>query len=101
MVRASLDGVRTVHQVHSPEIEVAGDEARAIWAMQDRLVWPDGRTLTGFGHYHERYRRVDGTWRIAEGRLTRLLRQVKKMEKTGIQIGMMCAWSSHPRLYEM
>jgi hypothetical protein len=37
------------------------------------IVWPDGRKLVGFGHYHERYRREDGRWQIAESRLTRLL----------------------------
>ncbi|RJF91181.1 nuclear transport factor 2 family protein [Sphingomonas cavernae] len=71
-VRTSIEAAKTAHQIHSPEIEVDEDEARAIWAMQDRLLWPGGRTLTGFGHYHERYVREDGVWKIAESRLTRL-----------------------------
>lgn len=71
-VRASIESARTVHQVHSPEIEIDGDEARAIWAMQDWLDWPNGRTLMGLGHYHERYVREDGAWKIAASRLTRL-----------------------------
>ena len=71
-IRASLDEAVTVHQVHSPEIAVDGDDARAIWAMQDRLTWPDGRVLNGAGHYHEHYVRVAGAWKIAKSRLTRL-----------------------------
>ena len=75
-VRASIEDAITTHHVHSPEIEVevevAGDHATGIWAMQDRNIWPGGRKLLGFGHYHERYRRVDGEWRIAESRLTRI-----------------------------
>ncbi len=72
-VRSSItDDTITTHHVHTPEIEVNGDEATAIWAMQDRNIWPNGRSLLGFGHYHERYRRVDGEWMIAESRLTRL-----------------------------
>lgn len=71
-IRASLDSATTVHQVHSPEIEIAGDAATGIWAMQDRLTWPSGRILDGAGHYHERYARQDGDWKIAETRLTRL-----------------------------
>lgn len=71
-VRTSIEAARTAHQIHSPEIEIDGDEARAIWAMQDRLLWPNGRTLTGYGHYHERYVREAGAWKIAESRLTRL-----------------------------
>ena len=76
-VQAALGDARTAHQVHSPEIDVYGDEARAIWAMQDRVVWDPPRnglaSLTGYGHYHERYVRHFGLWKIAESRLTRLL----------------------------
>ncbi len=71
-IRASLDAATTVHQVHSPEIEIDGNEARAVWAMQDRVAWPNGRKLDGAGHYHERYVRENGEWKIAESRLTRL-----------------------------
>jgi uncharacterized protein (TIGR02246 family) len=76
-IRASLDTATTVHQVHSPEIEIDGDEARAVWAMQDRLTWPGGRRLDGAGHYHERYVRRDGGWKIAESRLTRLFLEMQ------------------------
>lgn len=71
-IRASLDAATTVHQVHTPQIEIDGDEARAVWAMQDRLSWPNGRKLDGAGHYHERYVRRGGAWKIVESRLTRL-----------------------------
>lgn len=79
MIRSSLDSARTAHQVHSPEITLDGDTAQVIWAMQDRVVWDADRaaklgfaSLTGYGHYHERYIRENGRWRIAAQRLTRL-----------------------------
>lgn len=72
-VRASIETTKTCHQVHSPEITLAGDSATVIWAMQDRLLWEDGRTMTGYGHYHERYVKQDGRWRIAQQQLTRLI----------------------------
>jgi ketosteroid isomerase-like protein len=82
-VRTSLDDAQTTHQVHSPEMEINGDVAHVIWAMQDRIVWnaarrprPDMGGLTGYGHYHERYVRKDGQWRIAAQRLTRLIMDV-------------------------
>lgn len=63
---------RTAHQVHSPEIEVDGDSADVIWAMQDRVIltpecprWDREAGHTGFGHYRERYVRQGGRWRIA------------------------------------
>jgi ketosteroid isomerase-like protein len=71
-VRSSVEAAITTHHVHTPEIEVDGDTATGIWAMQDRNIWPAGRKLLGFGHYHEVYRRVEGQWLIAESRLTRI-----------------------------
>lgn len=71
-VRGSIEDAVTTHHVHNPEIEVEGDTARAVWAMQDRNVWPDGRKLLGFGHYTETYRRENGEWRIASSALSRL-----------------------------
>lgn len=78
-IREAVVHARTAHQVHSPEIDVAGDEATGIWAMQDRVVWEPGRSplpgassITGYGHYHERYVRAGAEWLIASLRLTRL-----------------------------
>lgn len=44
-----------------------------IWAVQERVVWENGTSLTAFGHYHDRWVRLDGRWRIAELRLTHLI----------------------------
>ena len=80
-VQNSMGEAVTVHQVHSPEIRQTGaDTAEAVFAMQDRVIFPPARAaaigmagLTGYGHYHEEYRRcADGVWRISESRLTRL-----------------------------
>jgi hypothetical protein len=71
-----IGSARTVHQVHTPEIEVHGEQADAIWAMQDRVVWETPKrgltSITGYGHYHEHYVRQNGAWRIASSKLTRL-----------------------------
>jgi hypothetical protein len=77
-VSAALDGARTVHHGHMPEIEVTGtDTAQGRWAMFDYVEWPTGADgtrvgLTGYGHYLEDYVRQDGGWRIARTRLERL-----------------------------
>jgi ketosteroid isomerase-like protein len=73
MVRSSIGTANTAHQVHQPEIAVDGDIAHVTWAMQDRVHWQDGkRSITGYGHYHERYVRTADGWRIAFTQLTRL-----------------------------
>lgn len=79
-IRAAVIDAKSAHQVHTPEITLVNDEeATIIWAMQDRVVWNEGKSpiagvksITGFGHYHERYVRSDGEWRIASLKLTRL-----------------------------
>jgi hypothetical protein len=72
-VRGSIETTKTCHQVHSPEIEINGESATVVWAMQDRLHWDNGSKLTGYGHYHEVYRKEAGRWRIARQTLTRLI----------------------------
>lgn len=76
--RRGLADCVSVHHCHMPEITLLSDSrATAIWAMEDILRWNDDaagdiRGLHGFGHYHEAYVHVDGAWKIAAWRLTRL-----------------------------
>jgi uncharacterized protein (TIGR02246 family) len=78
-VRYAVDHAATSHQVHTPEIRLTGpDTAQGVWAMQDRVVWkpdlsplPGVASITGYGQYHERYRREAGEWKIALLTLTR------------------------------
>lgn len=78
-VRFAVDFAATSHQVHTPEITLEDSEhAACIWAMQDRVVWQSGKSpipgvasITGYGQYHETYRRENGIWKIASLRLSR------------------------------
>jgi ketosteroid isomerase-like protein len=66
-IRSFIEHAQTAHHVHSPEMQIEGDVAQVTWAMQDRVVGaalPE-RGHLGFGHYHERYVRQGGRWRIA------------------------------------
>jgi len=77
-VSGLLEGTRTVHHGHMPEIELTGaDTARGTWAMFDYVEWPapDPETrvgIQGYGHYLEEYVREDGHWRISRSHLARL-----------------------------
>jgi len=69
----------TVHHGHMPEIELtSATTATGIWAMEDRVQWPDGPELHGAGHYHEEYEKVDGRWYIKKMTLTRLRTDFKE-----------------------
>ena len=80
IVQALAPPMASIHHVHSPEIEFsAPDRAHGIWAMEDRLWWPDGApsalgigSLTGYGHYHEDYVLGADGWKIHRLNLTRL-----------------------------
>jgi uncharacterized protein (TIGR02246 family) len=75
-LRANLDGLVTVHRVHQDEIDVTGDEALAVFAMDDIVIHPsptEARVgIHGHGRYHDRFIRTAGGWRLAEMRLERL-----------------------------
>ena len=78
MIRSSLTNAKSAHHVHTPLIDLNGDEAQVVWAMQDRVVWESGPALTGYGHYHERWVRQSGEWKIASLRLTRLIMEFQQ-----------------------
>jgi hypothetical protein len=76
-LQALMEPLRTVHQVTNPEIILSSEEsASGIWAVADRLSFPEGSptsVLQGYGHYREKYAKADGRWIITDLRLTRLL----------------------------
>ncbi len=77
-----LEGAVTVHHLQHHEIRIVGaSEARGVWSMEDYNEWPAAGVLRnvpsatgfrGYGYYEELYRRVEGRWRIASMRLTRI-----------------------------
>src|SRR5664280_1240302 len=67
-LQEALRGTITVHQGYMPEIDIASESrATGIWALNDIVIWPNGRRLDGYGHYHETYEKIEGEWRIKPG----------------------------------
>jgi hypothetical protein len=64
----------SVHRGYLPEIELDGDVASAIWAMDDVVEYPDApeRSFRGSGHYHATYMRTSDGWKIRSLVLRRL-----------------------------
>jgi hypothetical protein len=61
-----------------PEIELtSSDTAIGIWAMEDLVRFLGCIDLHGYGHYHEKYKKVDGQWRISYSKLTRLRMDIR------------------------
>lgn len=60
-------GVLTEHRVTHPEITVNGDEAEAIWYLQDRVIVPEYNfMLMGAGFYRDHYRKTADGWKISK-----------------------------------
>ncbi|WP_264053667.1 nuclear transport factor 2 family protein [Mycolicibacterium crocinum] len=76
LLKSLVGGARTAHQVHAPEIDLNEDEAQVIWAVQDRAVFDDGTSVTGYGHYTERWVHRGDAWKLASLVLTHLITDV-------------------------
>ncbi len=79
LLKSLVAGSRTAHQVHAPEIDLNEDEARVIWAVQDRAVFDNGTSVTGYGHYTERWVRQGDAWKLASLRLSHLITEVHQV----------------------
>ena len=78
--RRHFEGALSIHHGHAPEIDILDeDRAMGIWPMFDLVESaPDSpyESHTGYGHYTEEYRRVDGRWLISRTQLSRVKRVV-------------------------
>jgi len=71
------------YQVHNDELaQVSDTEIRAIWSMEDCVIFPEadaGATRParhhGYGHYHETWVLEDGAWLIDAGPSNRCARR--------------------------
>ncbi len=71
-----------IHHLFSDEIDVdSATSAHGVWSMEDIITRPENaevneafpfKGMHGYGHYHPRFVKVDGSWRIAELKQTRL-----------------------------
>ena len=73
LVRQMVSTAKIVHHVHLPSIEINGEVAEATWPMQDITIrGPEEPRLLGFGYHHDRWVRLEGQWKCAASRLSRL-----------------------------
>lgn len=75
VIERVLGSAVSVHRGYMPEVELDGpDRARAIWAMEDVVEYPDApeRNFRGSGHYHATYTRTADGWKIRSLVLRRL-----------------------------
>lgn len=86
-MRTSLGpAIITVHHVHHPEIEIAGDDAASAtgtWYLQDTVLVTEHRMLLrGAAFYTDRYVRTEHGWLIAETGYTRSYESVETLPES-------------------
>jgi bile-acid 7alpha-dehydratase len=78
--------VITKHQCHHPEIDFqSATEATGTWYLTDLVINPGDHmatppipaiTLEGTGFYEDRYRKVNGVWKISHTGYKRVYREI-------------------------
>ncbi|MBX7070312.1 MAG: nuclear transport factor 2 family protein [Microthrixaceae bacterium] len=83
----SRESFHTSHRVHHPEIDIDGDDATGTWAMDDVNVDSEfDFFLCGAGFYEDRYRRIDGEWKIAHTGYRRTFETIMPMGQNGMSL---------------
>ena len=78
LIRKGVGKSITVHQGAAPIIDIThASSGTAIWPMFD-IIDHSRQAHTAYGHYHETYRRDEGTWRIQLLRVTRLYTECRR-----------------------
>jgi hypothetical protein len=71
-LKITLGGATTHHQGYDPQIQLmSATTAEGVWTMEDVLIFGGTLGVHGYGHYSERYTKVDGSWVIKYSKLTR------------------------------
>ncbi|MBF6338282.1 nuclear transport factor 2 family protein [Nocardia abscessus] len=71
-LKVTIGGADTHHQGFDPEIELtSATTAEVVWRMEDVLLFGDTLGVHGYGHYQDRYSKVNGQWVIKYSKLTR------------------------------
>jgi hypothetical protein len=91
----TLSLLNTRHLGYDPQIDLTSDTtASAVWTMQDRLSVAGLITIHGYGHYTDRYEKVDGEWRVTHSKLTRTAFELELPALTNFVTGFTNAYKS-------
>lgn len=71
-LKLSLGGATTQHQGYDAKVNVtSATTAEALWTMEDVLIFGGVLGVHGYGHYNDKYQKVDGKWVVTYSKLTR------------------------------
>ncbi len=66
------------HKMHHPEIELSGDTATAMWALDDTVIDTQWNiTIRGASFYTDEYVKQDGAWKIHRTSYRRVFEEIQ------------------------
>ncbi len=85
-LKLTLGGAKTHHQGSEPSIHLTSPTtAEGLWTLQDVLIFSDTVGVHGYGHYNDKYQKVNGQWVETYSKLTRTRIDLIKPDGTVIQ----------------
>lgn len=85
-LKLTLGGATTHHTGSDPHIKLtSATTAEGLWTLEDGLVFGGVVGVHGYGHYNDRYAKVDGKWVVKYSKLTRTRLDLINPDGTVIQ----------------
>jgi hypothetical protein len=71
-LQLTLGAATTHHQGYDPHVKLtSATTAEGLWTLEDVLIFGGTLGVHGYGHYNDRYERVNGKWVVKYSKLTR------------------------------
>jgi len=85
-LKLTLGSASTHHQGYDPHIHLtSATTAEGLWTLEDVLIFGGTVGVHGYGHYNDRYAKVDGRWIVKYSKLTRTRLDLINPDGTVIQ----------------
>jgi hypothetical protein len=85
-LKLTLGGATTHHQGYDPHIKLtSATTAEGLWTLEDVLIFGGVLGVHGYGHYNDKYEKVNGKWVVKYSKLTRTRLDLINPDGTVIQ----------------
>jgi len=85
-LKLTLGAATTHHQGYDPHIHLtSATTAEGLWTLEDVLIFGGTVGVHGYGHYNDRYVKVNGQWIVKYSKLTRTRLDLINPDGTVIQ----------------
>jgi hypothetical protein len=85
-LKLTLGAATTHHQGYDPHIHLtSATTAEGLWTLEDVLIFGGTLGVHGYGHYNDRYAKVNGQWIVKYSKLTRTRLDLINPDGTVIQ----------------